>query len=771
MKNIQILVAVFLLLWASQVFSQVPPAKGCGSGPLLIEVRDSLVFMDVRDAPLNRVLTILAEQAHIELSLDSGVTGMVSERMEGVAIEDALQRLCISRALIFSHVPETDSYKIVGIGAYQSGDKARLNETVSSDVPAMENVAPGSAPDCNVIAGGRSNSADQERDSRYDRRGRLRYKPGELLVTFREGVSEDRIAHIHAAMGSSVIEKIARLRLYRIRLAPGMSEEDAIKRYKASELVETAELHAIRYTDEVPDDTYFSRQWGLTVMEAPQAWDISTGSPDTVIAVIDTGVDYLHADLADNIWINETELGGIDGLDDDGNGCVDDIYGWDFAGADALSEDADPRDMDGHGTHVAGIVAAVGNNHFGVAGVCWNAKIMVLKAEADNLEGMLMFDVLDALDYARTKGARIVNCSFGGGDYSQFEYYTFLALGNEGILAVCSAGNETVDTDVTPDYPASYDLDNIISVAASDEQDDLASFSNYGLTSVDVMAPGYNIVSTKPADTSTAASVTVAASPSPITFEAEGMTYGGTTGPSGLTGFVHDCGLGYEADFPVAVNGHIALVERGELTFADKTINAQDAGAEGVIIYNNEAGIFSGTLISPGDWVPVVSLSMEDGDAVKALLSGGSVEATLFNVLTDSASFYVSKSGTSMSAPYVSGLAGLLVSKTPGLASDAVKSAILDTVDRLDSAAGKMVSGGRVNAHRALCSTLAVPGDLTGDSMVTLDDALRACQVLAGQSPEICRGCGASYADVNGDEAIGIEDTLYILQSLAEIRQ
>ena len=158
MKNIQILVAVFLLLWASQVFSQVPPAKGCGSGPLLIEVRDSLVFMDVRDAPLNRVLTILAEQAHIELSLDSGVTGMVSERMEGVAIEDALQRLCISRALIFSHVPETDSYKIVGIGAYQSGDKARLNETVSSDVPAMENVAPGSAPDCNVIAGGRSNS-------------------------------------------------------------------------------------------------------------------------------------------------------------------------------------------------------------------------------------------------------------------------------------------------------------------------------------------------------------------------------------------------------------------------------------------------------------------------------------------------------------------------------------------------------------------------------------------------------------------------------------
>ena len=464
---------------------------------------------------------------------------------------------------------------------------------------------------------------------------------------------------------------------------------------------------------------------------------------------------------------------GEDGLDDDGNGYVDDLYGWDFAGgATGLIQDADPRDVDGHGTHVAGIIAAVGNNRFGVTGVCWNAKIMVLKVEADTGGGMSTFDILEALNYARTKGARIVNCSFGGGNSSQNEYNAFLALWNDGILAVCSAGNDGFDNDDDDyaSYPASYDLDNIISVAASDANDNLASFSNYGLTSVDVMAPGCNIFSTQPAETSADASVAVAASPSPLIFDAEGMTYGGTTGPSGLTRFVHDCGLGYEADFPGEVNGQIALIERGKLTFADKTANARNAGADGVIIYNNDTGNFFGTLMSPGDWVPVVSLSQKDGNTLKTMIAGGPVEATLCNVLTDSSSFYVFMSGTSMSAPHVSGVAGLLLSKTPDLAADAVKSAILDTVDKVDSAAGKMVSGGRVNARRALCSTATVPGDLTGDGTVALDDAVEAFQVISGLQPEVCPVCGPVYADVNGDGKIGIEEVIYILQSLAEMR-
>ena len=767
------LLAVLTLFIASEALPQALPTESIGTGVLRIEVRNGLVSMDVRDADITRVLTAIAEQAHVELSLGDGVTGMVSARMDGVAIEDALRRLCANRALLFSCVPETNIFNIVGIGAYPGGGSEGLSRAMPSDGPGTQEPEAGSAAVGGRIADSGSSKTDQGPDSRYDRRGRLRYRPGELLVIFREGVTEEQIARTHAAVGSRVIEKMERLRLYRVRLAPGMTEEEATRHYSESDLVKTVERHIIRYADEAPDDTYFSEQWGLTVMETPEAWGITTGTPDTVIAVIDTGVDYLHADLVDNIWVNEAEITGEDELDDDGNGYVDDCYGWDFAGATEAETDADadPRDVDGHGTHVAGIIAALGNNRFGVAGVCWDAKIMVLKVEADTGGGMSMFDVLEALDYAQTKGARIVNCSFGGSTYSLTEYMVFRDLGNNGILAVCSAGNDGIDTDRigNANYPASYDLDNIISVAASDPDDSLASFSNYGLTSVDVMAPGYNIFSTRPADTSTDASVTVAASPSPLTFDAEGMTYGGTTGPSGLTRFVHDCGLGYEADFPAEVSGQIALIERGELTFADKTANALNAGAEGVIIYNNDTGNFFGTLMSPGDWVPVVSVSQEDGNTLKTMIAVGPVEVTLCNVLTDNSSFYVFMSGTSMSAPHVSGVAGLLLAKTPDFTSDAVKAAILDTVDKVDSVADKMVSGGRVNVRRALCTTIADPGDLTGDGTVTLGDAVEALQVISGLQPEVCPVCEPVYADVNNDEKIGIEEVLYILQSLAEL--
>ncbi len=256
-------------------------------------------------------------------------------------------------------------------------------------------------------------------------------------------------------------------------------------------------------------DPYSAYQWGLentgqtinsvkgTVdsdINAELAWSITTGSPELIVAVIDTGVEYSHEDLDANIWVNSEEI--VDnGIDDDGNGYIDDIYGWDF-----FTGDSDPMDEVGHGTHVAGTICAEGNNGIGVSGVAWQCKIMALRFLGP--DGGFTSDAIAALEYAVYMGVKVSNNSWGGdGDSS-----LYLAIENAGasghlFMAAAGNGNENgdgYDTDSLPHYPSSYNLDNIISVAATDNQDQLAGFSNYGLSSVDVGAPGVDIASTYP---------------------------------------------------------------------------------------------------------------------------------------------------------------------------------------------------------------------------------------------------------------------------------
>ncbi len=302
-------------------------------------------------------------------------------------------------------------------------------------------------------------------------------------------------------------------------------------------------------------------------LDAPEAWDITTGSRDVVIGVIDSGVDINHPDLAANIWVNPGETPN-NGIDDDGNGFIDDVNGWDF-----YDNDNTPNDGNGHGTHVAGTIGAVGNNNSGIAGVNWEVSILPLRFLGDDGSGWTS-DAVAAVNYAtmlkRDFGINVAatNNSWGGGGYSRTLDRAIESANDQGIMFVAAAGNQGSNNDTNPSYPTNYDAPNVISVAALNRNDNLASFSNYGTTTVDVGAPGVSIYSTLP-----------------------GNSYG-------------------------------------------------------------------------------------------------------------------SFSGTSMAAPHVTGIVGLLNAAKPGISITEVTNAILGTVDTVQSLQGKTASGGRVNAAAALTSIL-----------------------------------------------------------------
>ncbi|OFZ49603.1 MAG: hypothetical protein A2381_04025 [Bdellovibrionales bacterium RIFOXYB1_FULL_37_110] len=256
----------------------------------------------------------------------------------------------------------------------------------------------------------------------------------------------------------------------------------------------------------VPSDPEFNILWGFlnTGTNDPEgvlgvrgadinvlkAWEITTGNKKVKIAVIDTGIDYNHPDLINNIWVNEAEVSGRPGVDDDNNGYVDDIHGYDF-----VNKDGDPMDGNGHGTHCSGIIGAVHNNNMGVAGVMGQVELVALKFLADNNYGSNL-DAAEAIDYATRLGVDIMSNSWGGGEFSQVLFDAIQQAGEEGIIFVVAAGNDGINNDGENHYPASYDLANIITVASHSNEDILSDFSNYGPNSVDVVAPGSNIYST-----------------------------------------------------------------------------------------------------------------------------------------------------------------------------------------------------------------------------------------------------------------------------------
>jgi subtilisin family serine protease len=346
------------------------------------------------------------------------------------------------------------------------------------------------------------------------------YKEGELLVQMKSGISKSASLSVHSALGATKIKDLGD-GLEAVKLPADMSVTEAISLYSTNLNVISVSPNYFRYARQTfPNDPLFGFLWGMNNtgqttngtpdadIDAPEAWELTTGDPNLVIAVVDSGVDYNHPDLAANMWINPGEIAG-NGIDDDANGYIDDVHGINAING-ALSP-GDPLDDHGHGTHVAGTIGATGNNSVGVTGVNWNVKIMALKFLAPDPESGGAFgtteDEIECLNYIADQADRgqeivAVNASFGNfSAFFSFEQNAIDNLRQRGILFVAAAGNgdvngNGVENDELLHIPSSYDLPNLISVASTDDTDRLSGFSNFGRRTVHVGAPGENIFST-----------------------------------------------------------------------------------------------------------------------------------------------------------------------------------------------------------------------------------------------------------------------------------
>jgi subtilisin family serine protease len=457
-----------------------------------------------------------------------------------------------------------------------------------------------------------------------------------------------------------------------------------------------------------------------------------------VIAVIDSGVDYLHADLAANMW-------------NDGSG---------HCGYDFVNNDNDPMDDRNHGTHCAGIIAAAGNNGEGVSGVCWNTKIMALKFLDSEGHGSISNEI-KAINYAVAHGADILSCSFGADTYSSLEKD---AIDNSGLLVVCAAGNDGRDNDGTPHYPSSYISPNILSVASTAPDDSRSSFSNYGVTSVDVGAPGTNIYSTLPGgeisigttrysddfssldgwyeydftksgrrawriDTTTYISAPSSAAIGPYgndwdqwLMKRDNISLAGLTSPV----------LRYQCSADTQINSDWACVGISE-DGSNFSYNGLSGNTNGFIERTVDLTNFNGRDYSGKDiWIAYALIS--DGSTTGNGMYVDDIQiGQLDGPMT---SVYGYMSGTSMATPMVSGVAGLLLAKNPSYTPADLKAEIMDNTDSLPALTGKCVSGGRVNVSAAMGPAPAPPIGPPSVSGITpsagLDSGLTYITALTG---------------------------------------
>ena len=340
--------------------------------------------------------------------------------------------------------------------------------------------------------------------ARRDREAR----EAEILVRFKDGVSAATKDAKHAAEGNRKLREFRRSGLHHVRISPAQPVQEALQAYAADPDVLTVEANFLVRAQALPNDNGFPFQWSLqntgqtlgtagADIKAPQAWDRGTGSDEVVVMVLDSGIDYTHPDLAANMWVNPLEIPG-NGIDDDGNGYVDDVHG-----IDVINGDGDPMDDNGHGTHVAGIIGAVGNNAIGITGVAWKVKLIACKMLDDKGEGTVD-KAVECLDYARALKARGVKIVVTNNSYGEVGPAP-AALGEAifaqpDILFVGAAGNFGVDNDVTDYFPGNFALPNVLSVAATDYRDALPRFSGFGRRTVHLGAPGVDVISTLPSE-------------------------------------------------------------------------------------------------------------------------------------------------------------------------------------------------------------------------------------------------------------------------------
>jgi len=296
--------------------------------------------------------------------------------------------------------------------------------------------------------------------------GGIPHQQGEVILKFKSNASQHDKDVILSQLGGAKIKGLGRIKAELRRLGDDLTVEEAVALFKNNSKIEYIEPNYIWTAEEVPNDPMFSQLWGMentgqtggtpgADIHATNAWDVFTGSSSVLVGVIDTGIDYTHPDLAANVWTNPGEIPN-NGIDDDMNGYVDDIHGWDF-----INNDNDPMDDNGHGSHCSGTIGGVGNNGIGVAGVNWHISIMGLKFLSAGGSGSTA-DAVEAIQYATMMGVKLTSNSWGGGGFSQAMLDAIEDANTAGVLFVAAAGNSSSNTDVSPHYPSSYPSDNIV---------------------------------------------------------------------------------------------------------------------------------------------------------------------------------------------------------------------------------------------------------------------------------------------------------------------
>lgn len=648
-----------------------------------------------------------------------------------------------------------------------------------------------------------------------------------LIVRWKQSATPQARSAARSAAETRPVRALGDEDVQLLRPEAGQTTAEAVATLQDDPRVASAEPDQYLTTFGAPNDPDLPLQWGLSNTGAPiqgfegaksggdanvlPAWDRTVGTPGTVVAVLDTGYDFLNPDLGAVAWTNPGEIAG-NGVDDDGNGKVDDTRGWDFVGADLDNpvEDNDPTDDDvqggGHGLHVAGTIGAKGNDAHGITGVAQNVRLMPLRvcswSTKSRASTCSLSALIAAINYAGAMGARVANLSLGGPQFSQATVDALAA--NPGTLYVVAAGNYARDNEEYPIYPCSYNpkadstiagrVDNVVCVAASDQADEPASFSNWGRTSVDLAAPGVNIWSlyrsgTVFSDDFTKADFTNRWTPSGLGFGRGASGDGKLTSP-GMTdspGAAPAPGLHEVVSVPVAVPNNVETCrvqgdrwsKAGEGSTFDYSVLVDGQSDPNMVFapVDSTTGLMRGFITTPFDGALIAGRSISlkftyqaaaglDAtygvwlDNLELVCARSAAKPALYNYL----------SGTSMASPMVTGAAALLFSLKPAAGVGQVRSALLGGAERLVPWKGLTGTGGRLDVAAAM-GRLVPPdtGFVSAPEVSGQSVSLRIAQV--GSVPSVrfqCRLDAGTFRSCNPNGVLrGVRPGRHVLWTRA----
>ncbi len=578
------------------------------------------------------------------------------------------------------------------------------------------------------------------------------YVANEILVKFKDSTKQTMLSSIVSSHGHAMSFVASQTKLATIQFSKTEKINDILALYRANPNVLYAQQNQIYTLAVAPVDANYPNQWALNNalipandIDAENAWDIHNDcrTNNTVVAVVDTGVNYLHDDLKNSMWTNPKEIAG-DGIDNDGNGKTDDINGWDFT-----ENDNSPLDTNGHGTHVSGTIAAQANNNgLGTVGVCWNASIMALRVGDSGAGGITSAKLIAAIDYAIVNGANVINLSLGGPMKLPAEQEIITKARDNGVILAVAAGNETANNDAaaTPTYPCNYKyaysanggeditdpLDNIICVAAIDRNYNLSSFSNFGVENVDIAAPGEAIMSTWAVTTqeifnqgflttpeSAFANWNYSPAGSPWVSSVQALP--GIAGTFNVLSDPSLFGLNYVANTNTTAYRTFNFPNADALVMLavfniDIPSDAADRDFVSLVYSNNNAvpniilDSFAGTGVAGAQFeLPIACSGVQCSFGVNLSSDGNALLGTGVDLLafqieakTLSSTAYSTISGTSMSAPHVAGLATLVKSYNPSYTYKDVVRSILNGGDNNLALQNITVTGKTINAFGSL---------------------------------------------------------------------